>query len=210
MRKTGKCKITKVRKSTRFLTCAIVAYSLMCLLLAGCDSLRFAPTEAQKQNAWLHNRTAVIAAETAKTEDASEGLQALTQLSELQSRAFSSYYGLPKEFPQADSAEEILAESNWQLAHTALQQGAGRPDVWQVADSMLELGIGICALLGGVYGTRAVRFLRDARTKSQALKEIIAGNELFKKQNESAVSAFKDAHRNQSPPTRQIVAQMKA
>jgi len=182
----------------------------MCLLLAGCDSLRFAPTEAQKQNAWLHNRTAVIAAETAKTEDASEGLQALTQLSELQSRAFSSYYGLPKEFPQADSAEEILAESNWQLAHTALQQGAGRPDVWQVADSMLELGIGICALLGGVYGARAVRFLRDARTKSQALKEIITGNELFKRQNESAVSAFKDAHRNQSPPTRQIVAQMKA
>jgi len=178
-------------------------------LPAGCDSLRFAPSEAQKQNAWLHNRTAVIAAETAKTEDTSERLQALTQLSELQSRAFSSYYGLPKEVPQADSAEEILAESNWQLAHTALQQGADRPDAWQVADSMLELGIGICALLGGVYGTRAVRFLRETRTKSKALQEIITGNELFKRQNQSQTAAFKEAHKSQSPQTRQIVAQMK-
>ena len=179
-------------------------------LLAGCDSLRFAPSEVQKQNAWLHNRTAIIAAETAKTEDTSGGLQALTQLSELQSRAFSSYYGLPKEFPQADSAEEILSQSNWQLTRTALQQGADRPDAWQVADSMLELGIGICALLGGVYGTRAVRFLRETRTKSKALQEIITGNELFKRQNQSSASAFKQAQSNQSPQTRQIVAQMKS
>ncbi len=86
------------------------------ILLAGCDSLRFAPSEQQKQNAWLHNRTAIVAAETARAEDASEKLQALTGLSELQSQAFTSYFGLPKEFPKAASAEEILAESNWQLA----------------------------------------------------------------------------------------------
>lgn len=205
MKKVGKCKSSKMQKSARLLV-----YVLICFLPAGCDSLRLAPTEVQKQNAWLHNRTAIIAAEAAKTEDTSERLQALTQLNELQSRAFSSYYGLPKEFPQADSAEEILAESNWQLTRTALQQGADRPDAWQVADSMLELGIGICALLGGVYGTRAVRFLKDARTKTKALQEIITGNELFKRQNQSQTAAFKEAHHNQSPQTRQLVAQMKA
>jgi len=43
---------------------------LLCCLSAGCDSLRFAPTEAQKQNAWLHNRTAIMAAENAKVENA--------------------------------------------------------------------------------------------------------------------------------------------
>ncbi len=188
----------------------LMILTLLCCLSAGCDSLRFAPTEAQKQNAWLHNRTAIMAAETAKVEDTSEKLQGLTQLSEVQSRAFSSHYGLPKEFPQAETAEDVLAESNWQLARTALQQGAERPDAWEVADSMLELGIGICALLGGVYGTRAVGFLRQARTKSKALQEIIVGNELFKKQNESSASAFKQAHQNQSPQTRQIVAKMKA
>jgi hypothetical protein len=161
MKKEGKCKSAKMQKSTRLL-----GYVLICFLFAGCDSLRFAPTEAQKQNAWLHNRTTTIAADTARLENASEKLQALTQLSEIQSRAFSSHYGLPKEFPQAETAEDVLIESNWQLARTALQQGAERPDAWEVADSMLELGIGICALLGGVYGTRAVGFLRQNFIKS--------------------------------------------
>jgi hypothetical protein len=182
---------------------------LFCGLLAGCDSLRFAPTEAQKQNAWMHNRTAIITSETARSENASENLQALTKLSELQSRAFVSYNGLPKEFPQAETAEDILAQSNWQLARTALAESAERPDAWQVADAALELAIGVCALFGGVYGTRAVQFLREAQTKSKALKEIIEGNELFKKQNESSVAAFKQAQQNQSPQTQQIVAEIK-
>jgi hypothetical protein len=182
---------------------------LSCLLLAGCESLRFAPTETQKQNAWLHNRTATITSETARSENSSEQLQALTKLSELQSRAFVSYNGLPEEFPQAETAEDILAQSNQQLARTALAESAERPDAWQVADSAIELAIGVCALLGGVYGTRAVQFLREAQTKSKALKEIIEGNELFKKQNESSVAAFKQAQQNQSPQTRQIVAEIK-
>ena len=116
---------------------------------------------------------------------------------------------MPKELPPAETVEEILSESNLQLAETALQSAVDRPDPWQVADSMLDLGIGVCALLGGVYGTRAVRFMKDARGKTKALKEIIAGNETFKKQNESAATAFKQAHSTQSPQTRQFVAQMK-
>ena len=179
-------------------------------LLAGCDSLRFAPGEAQKQNAWLHNRTAQIATQTARAEDASEKLQALNQLSEKQSRAFTAYYGLPQQFPQAETAEDVLSQSSLNIARLAISESTDRPDPWQVADSVLELGIGICALLGGVYGTRAVGFLKDARTKSKALQEIIAGNELFKKNNQTQVSAFKESHRSQSPETRQIVAEMKA
>src|SRR5512136_1694162 len=149
---------------------------------AGCDSLRLAPSEQQKQNAWLHNRTAAVAAQTAKAEQGSQELQALTQLSELQSRAFTSYCGLPQEYPPAETTAQILGESNWQLANAAVAESAQRPDPWQVADSVLEFGIGLAALLGGVCGTRAVRFLRDARAQSQALKEIVQGNELFKKQ----------------------------
>ena len=176
---------------------------------AGCDSLRLAPSEQQKQNAWLHNRTAAVAAETAKAEQSSQELQALTQLSELQSRAFTSYCGLPKEYPQAETTTQILGESNWQLANAAVTESTQRPDPWQVADSVLEFGIGISALLGGVFGTRAVRFLRDARAKSQALKEIVEGNELFKKQQPSQAKAFKSAQQNQSPETRQLVAALK-
>ena len=183
---------------------------MLCVFLIGCDSLRFAPSEEQKQNAWLHNRTTTVAAETAKVEDASQELRALTKLSQLQSRAFTSYYGLPKEFPQADTGEEILAQSNWRLAQKAVQESADRPDAWQVADSALELGIGVCALLGGVYGTRAIGFLKEARAKSRALQEIVAGNELFKEQNQARAGAFKQAHQNQSPQTKQIVTQIKS
>jgi hypothetical protein len=177
---------------------------------AGCDSLRFAPSQEQKQNAWLHNRTMQVTAQTARQEGASEKLQELAGLGEIQSRAFVNYCGLPYEFPKAESAEEILSEANVQLANTASQEAAARPDGWQVADSAIDLGIGIFALLGGVSGTAAVRFLKNARTKSQALKEIIAGNELFKKQNASAKDAFKQAQADQSPETRQLVAQIKA
>ncbi|MHC4423567.1 MAG: hypothetical protein ACYSWR_02700 [Planctomycetota bacterium] len=180
-----------------------------CFLLVGCDSLRFAPTEAQKRNAWLHNRTATVTAECARAESTLEKLQALSGLSELQSRAFVSHYGLPKKFPQAETAEDILAQSSFELARGALADSAARPDAWDLADSMFELAIGISALLGGVYATRAVRFLKEARAKSKALREIIAGNELLKKQNEEYTSAFKEAHKSQSPQTRQIVAQMK-
>jgi len=183
---------------------------LSCVILAGCDSLRFAPSESQKQNAWLHNRTATIAAQTARSENTSEKLQGLTKLSQLQSKAFTSYFGQPKVFPQADTTEDILRESNLQLAETVLEQSGDRPDAWQLADNVFELAIGLCALLGGVYGTRTVRFLKDARVKSKALKEIIEGNELFKKQNNSYASVFKEAHKDQSPATRQIVAEMKA
>ena len=183
---------------------------VLLLAVAGCDSLRLAPSEQQKQNAWLHNRTAVVAAETAKAEQSSQELVALTQLSELQSRAYTSYCGLPKEYPQAETTGQILGESNWQLASTAATESAARLDPWQVADSVMEFGIGLCALLGGVCGTRAVQFLKSARTKSQALQEIIKGNELFKQQQPFQAKAFKAAQENQSPETRQLVAQLKA
>lgn len=188
----------------------LISIASLCLMTAGCDSLRLAPSEQQKQNAWLHNRTTGVAAETARAEQSSPELRALTKLSEQQSRAFTSYYGLPKKYPQAESTSEILSQSNWQLARTAQAQSVERPDPWELADTLLEVGIGISALLGGVYGTRAVRFFNEARSKSNALKEIIAGNEQFKKQNDTQSQAFKTAHVNQSSETRQLVAQLKS
>jgi len=199
---------TVFRSAVRMISFAWIPLVLV-LASAGCDSLRLAPSERQKQNAWLHNRTATVAAETAKAEQSSPKLKALTELSELQSRAFTSYCGLPEEYPPAETAEQILGESNWQLASAAMTESAVRPDPWQVADSVMEFGIGICALFSGVCGTRAVRFLKDARAKSQALKEIVAGNELFKQQQPAQAQAFKAAQQNQSPATRQLVAALK-
>jgi hypothetical protein len=185
-----------------------VMITVLCLL-SGCDTLRFAPSETQKQNAWLHNRTADFAADAARTENTSEKLKGLTNLSAAQSRAITSYYGMPQEFPNTDTADDVLSQTNMQLAQDAATDAAKRPDVWQIADNGLELGIGIAALFGGVLGTRAVQFLRDAKTKSKALKEIIEGNELFKRQNTGTADNFKEAQKNQSVETRQLVAQMK-
>jgi hypothetical protein len=180
------------------------------LFCAGCESIRFAPNETQKQNAWVHNQTAAIAAQEAQAEQTSEELQDLTRLSEMQSRAFVAYCGLPDEYPKADTAEDVLSESNRQLATAAITQSRQRPDAWGVADSAFELGIAIAGLFGGVYATRIGKFLQDAKSKSNALKEIVLANEIFKKTNPDAADAFKDAQRNQSPLTKQIVSEVKS
>jgi len=183
---------------------------ILCFLFSGCGSLRFAPGEKQKQNAWLHNRTAIITAETARAEDTSEKLKSLTQLGELQSRCFVAYCGLPEEFPKAETADDILAQSSWQLAGDSLSESAARPDGWQLADNFIEIAIGLCALFGGAYGVRLAQFLKKARVKSKALKEIIEANEFFKAQSAQYSEAFKEAHRDQSPQTRQIVTEVKS
>jgi hypothetical protein len=180
------------------------------LTISGCGQIRFAPSEAQKQNAWVHNRTAVIAAQEAQAEQTSAQLQELTKLSEVQSRAFMAYCGLPNEIPQVETVQDVLNESSRQLATTAIKESGQRPDAWDIADSTLELGIALAGLFGGVYATRIAKFLQDAKAKSNALKEIVLANEIFKKTNPDSADAFKDAQRNQSPLTKQIVTEAKS
>ena len=180
------------------------------LLCAGCEGIRFAPSETQKQNAWVHNRTAAIASQTAHSEQASEKLQELTKLSETQSQAFVAYCGLPEELPKANTAEDVLSESNKQLAATAIKESSQRPDAWDIADSTLELGIALAGLFGGAGAIRVMSFLQQAKAKSNALKEIVLANEIFKKTNPNAAEAFKDAQRNQSALTKQLVSEAKS
>ncbi len=183
---------------------------LVIIFVAGCDSIRFTPAEEQKQNAYLHNRTAAIAADTAKDEGSSQKLVALTKLQEVKSRAFVGFNGLPQQLPKAETAEDVLSEENSEITNTATIQSAQRPDMWGLTDSAMELAIALCGLAGGIYGTKAVRFFKQAKVKSQALKEIIRGNELFKKLNADSADAFKEAQKNQSPQTRQIVTEIKS
>lgn len=187
----------------------MVTLAAVAVLVCGCESVRFSPGEAQKRNAWVHNRTAALAAEQTEDEYASQELQQLTRLSELQSRAFVAYCGLPAEFPKAETVKDVLEESNTELAVAAIGEASERPDSWQLADAAIELGIGVCAVLGGAYGTAAVRFLKKAKAKSNALKEVVLGNELFKKTSPENAQVFKQAHETQSALTRQIVTEMK-
>lgn len=179
------------------------------LLIAGCDQLRFAPNEIQKQNAWLHQKTSQAAATQAKTEEASPVLQSLTSHAAAQSEAITAYYGPPKELPPAATNEDILSESNLTLTVAARQANLARPDPWDIADNLLEVGIAVAGLFGGALGVRAVKTFQEAREKSNALREIVQGSELFKQNNPQAAQEFKTAQASQSPATRQLVAQLK-
>jgi len=185
-----------------------------CVVLCGCDTLRFAPREEQKQNAYLHWRVAELAAAQAKAEETSPQLQGLTGLSAQQSQAFVADYGMPKDSSMATQAwpwhpsEGFATETA--IAATAYQQSVERPDVWQMAGGAIDMGIALAGLLGGAYGVRITQFLKQARDKSKALKEIIEGNELFKQLNPALTQAFKDAQKEQSVETKKIVTEIKA
>ncbi|MBL7215943.1 MAG: hypothetical protein ISS71_09725 [Phycisphaerae bacterium] len=184
----------------------IVLLGLLCI--CGCDGLRFAATEAQKENAWLHGQVCAMAAETAEDEEASQQLCGLTTLAHQQSEAFVIDYGLPQSVPATSDVEILLAEGAT-IAQTAQSDATQRPDVWALADNAMELGIALAGLIGGVYGVRVAGYLKTARDKSKALKEIIEGNELFKQLYPEQTDRFKEAQQKQSAATKQLVTQTK-
>ena len=180
------------------------------LLTTGGCGLRFEPSEEQKQNAWVHNRTAAIISAEVKNEQASQQLQELTKLSEEQSEAFVAYCGLPESLPKVNCVNDVLTESNQQLAATATVQAQQRADVWDLANSAMDLGIAAAGLFGGAGAVKFAKFLQDAKAKSNALKEIVLANEIFKKTNPDKAEAFKDAQSRQSALTKQIVTEIKS
>ena len=183
----------------------LVSISIV-FLTTGCGDIRFAPDQTQKQNAYLHHRTVQATAARAKNENVSDALCQLTMQAARQSDAILSYYGLPKTLPASDSVEELLNQENKSITQNARLQAIQRPDPWDAADNLMELGIALAGLAGGMFGSRAIATLKLARQKSTALKEIIAGNELFKKQNGNYAEAFKEAHHAQSDTTKILVA----
>ena len=58
------------------------------LCLSGCEGFRYAATDAQKENAWLHGQVCGAAANAAVDENASQRLCDLTTLAHEQSTAF--------------------------------------------------------------------------------------------------------------------------
>ena len=101
-----------------------------------------------------------------------------------------AYYGWPGELPEASKIDEILSQANEELTDAAREQAMQRPEPWDVADNLLEFGIALAGVVGGVYGAKALNVLQIAKQKSVALREVISGNELFKKQNAESVDQF--------------------
>lgn len=179
--------------------CIIVMVVVMVFGCMGCEEpLRFAPSEVIKEASELTHLLA------RKIE--SEGTEAHSPASKQLvkgTQANLTYVGRPKVQPDPEQFDTITSQ--------AQSDAEQRPDAWQVADSAMDLGIGICALLGGVAGTKGVKALMDARAKSKALQEIVAGNELFKNKGDPNINgAFATAQNEaQSKETKQVVAQLK-
>jgi len=182
----------------------LIIVSVFGLFVCGC-----AVDEVVRQNAYLHNKTAEMAKAVANTEEVSGDLDGLISLSALQSRAFVADYGLPDELPAASTVDALLSESSFAIADSAFDISRKKSDAWDIADGFINAGIAVAGLFGGVWGIKLASFLRSAQLKSNALREVVLGNELFKKSNDKMTTAFKTAHSNQSQPTRQIVKEMK-
>ncbi len=185
----------------------VVLLSLLCL--CGCGQFRYAASEAQKKNAWLHERVCAMAADKVADENTSPTLSDLTTLAHKQSGAFVVDTGLPRQMPAVGDVEMLLSDGA-AVARAAKTDAAQRPDMWTMADSAMQLGIALAGLVGGVYGVRAAGYFKTAREKSKALKEIIEGNELFRHLYPEQKNRFKQAHEKQSPKTQQWVAKVKA
>ena len=105
----------------------------------------------------------------------------------------------------ADNIEDIISQPSWDIAAIAARDAQEKPSSWDLADAGLELAIAMASILGGVYGIKFTGFLKQARQKSIALREIVNGNEMLKRQNSTLSAEFRTAHINQSPQTKQIV-----
>ena len=171
----------------------------------GCEqSLRFAASQNIKQSAELTNDLArkIYAEGTNSQSPASRQLVQGTQVS-------LSYIGRPKEPADPEQFETIT-----QHAQVEAEQ---RPDTFALINSTLDfvIALGILLPTGGVAGvgvSKVIKFAKTAKEKSTALRQIIQGNELFKKDATPEVKkAFAEAQdvKQTSNGTKLIIAETK-
>jgi hypothetical protein len=165
----------------------------------GC-SLRLAPTEPQKQIALDTYQVA----QSVNAAGAQAGAPATQKLVSGTASALA-YTGLPASPTITDYPTTLAA---------AQTDAAKRPtidDIASAADGWLSLGIGIAGLFTGGVGLKVAAALKAAQTKAKALKEVVEGNEEFKRWLEAnggleAISAFRTAQTGvQSIATEQAV-----
>jgi len=183
----------------------ITLWTLFCLPLAGCDTLRFAPSEAQKQISY----DTYLAAQTVNAQGTEPRSEAAAKLVTGTS-AMLTYTGLPK--------DPVITDYKTP-SEQAQKDAAARPtieDVADQADQWLQLGIGITGLFSGGIAIKAAGWLQQLRDKAKALKEVVVANETLKKYLESAgyqdaLNIFKSAQSStQSPTTSQIVYELRS
>jgi hypothetical protein len=178
---------------------------LSCLIFSGCGNLRFGPSESQKQLAFTTYKNA---AEVAKL-GAEAASPATRQIVEGTAAALA-YTGMPKA-PEVEDYPAALEQ--------AQADAVKRPksaDVFDAAEGGLSLAAELAILLGaggaGIGGKKVIDWIALARNKSNALREVVEGNELLKEYlkvngKDGELDAFKEFQgQKQTADTAKLVA----
>jgi hypothetical protein len=187
------------------LTILLAAMIAISIFAGGCSTLRFAPSESQKQ-------IALDTYQTAQTVNASGAAAQSPATQKLVSgtAATIAYTGYP--------ANPTITDYPTTL-QTAQTDAAKRPTIDDVAktfDGWMELGIGIAGLFGGGVGLKIAAALKSTKDKAVALKEVVQGNEEFKRWLEAnggagTIDAFRTAQTGvQSVKTEQAVFEIRS
>ena len=166
-----------MKSSTLVYAALIVTLMLYFLLFSGCEMLRKAPTEAQKQTAQL----GVNATEQIRYGGA-EPQSAVSVIAHESAKANQIYFGPPKEPPAPPDTVIPQAQAD----------AAERPDPWDVADGFLGLGASVALVFGGAAGTKAAALFKTARQKSKALRQIIVAQEDYRNELKTAAASDSD------------------
>jgi len=147
---------------------------VLCLISSGCETLRFAPSQAQKKIAFQGHLTA----RRIEVQGADPHSPAARQQVQ-SSQAALTYIGMPAD-PAIDDFDTVVA--------AAQADAARRPDandVFAAVEGGLSLAESLAALfgVGGVAlgGRSLAKWISLLRSKSKGMEQIVGGNEEFLK-----------------------------
>ena len=166
----------KTHKSNIRLSSLVLMLLCSCALLpiSGCESLRFAPNQAQKKIAFQGHLTArrIEAEGTSPRSPAAKQQVASSQAS-------LTYIGMPAD-PEIDDFDTVVAR--------AQADAARRPDandVFTAVEGGLSIAEQLAALFGvggfAIGGRSLVKWISLLRNKSRGMEQVVGGNELLVK-----------------------------
>lgn len=186
-------------------------FTAILIFASGCDSLRFAPTQSQKQIA-LKTHLNAVAVDSSGADPATPATKQL-----IDGTASSlAYTGMPAN-PDIADYQQTLSQANADAARRPVID-----DVFEQVDTGLGLAAELAILFGaggvGLGGKKLIDWITSARQKSKSLREIIDANELFKQKlnagakftAEEVIALFKSSQKQkQSGKTPVIVTENK-
>ncbi len=162
----------------------VIVLAIIPFLVSGCDSLRFAPTEAQKDSCFLHAATSSAVSDMVNAAVDRGALAAaagkLADNAQRQATVLQAYIGLPETLPDVSSIDALIDDNSTEQAQI---DASKRPSVTDIADAAsggVDVLVGIATALAGVGviggSGKVMALAKKAKQTSTALNEVVAAN----------------------------------